>query len=108
MLVVLDELHALCSLNNYNYDVICVVESWLSCDVFNSEISINGYDIFRLDQDRHGGGIPIFAKSEFCASIFAIHTVGLEFLPLTLKFHDLKFCIAVFYRPPSSVHKFRC
>ena len=56
----LDELIALCSI--YNYHVVCIVESWLSEDVskFNAELFIPGYDIFRRDRDRHGGGILIF------------------------------------------------
>ena len=73
---------------------ICVVESWLSCDVSNLKISLNGYDIFRQDRDRHGGGI---LKSELCTSLICIQTASLEFFQLTFKFYDLKFCIAVFF-----------
>ena len=98
----LDELIALCSV--YDYHIVCVVESWLGEDVSNAELYIPGYDIFRNDRDRHGGGILIFVKSELCASpvTYPLPPIHLEFLPLTVKFCKLKFCIAVFYRPPSS------
>ena len=98
----LDKLLALCRV--YDYHVICIVESWLCVDVSNSEPTLPGYDIFRRDRDRHGGGILIFVKSELCASFISYSPTptGLEFLPLTFEFCKSKFCIATFYRPPSS------
>ena len=36
--------------------VICIVESWLSDDILDAEISIDGYHIVRLDRNRYGGG----------------------------------------------------
>ena len=73
------------------------------------EISLPGYIIFRRDRDRHGGGVLIFVKTELCASVvpFSEPMANLEFLPIVFTFCELKFCIAVFYRPPSSdVHYF--
>ena len=54
----LDELRVLCVVNNY--DIICIVESWLSNDIENSELLIPGFTIFRRDRNRHGGGIICF------------------------------------------------
>ena len=100
----LDKLIALCSV--YNYHVVCIVESWLSGDVSNSELYIPGYEIFRRDRDRHGGGILIFVKSDLCPSPITYSSrcfsTNLEFFQLTVEFYKSKFCIAVFYRPPSS------
>ena len=81
VLVKLDELCVLCSL--YDYHIVCVVESWLSDNVPNSEISLDGYHTFRQDRDGHGGGILIFVKSELCASLVSYSpiTTCLEFLP---------------------------
>jgi len=36
--------------------VICIVESWLSAEISDSEISLVGYALYRLDRNRHGGG----------------------------------------------------
>ena len=63
----IDNLRILCSL--YSPDVICVVESWLDSDVIDSEVSIQGYSVIRLDHSRHGGGILIYVKCLFSYSV---------------------------------------
>ena len=95
----MDELRVLCLANNF--DIVCVVESWLSPQVSNSEIFIPGFKIFRKDRNRHGGDILIFVKYNLaCTSILFIHII--EFVPLCVEFCNHKFCISTFYRPPSS------
>ena len=37
--------------------IMCIVESWLSEDIMDSEIAIDGYQLVRLDRNRHGGGV---------------------------------------------------
>ena len=87
-----DELLAIC--NMHNYHVICFVES----DVSNDELFIPGYDIFRRDRDRHGGGILIFVKSDLCASpiSYPLPPTDIDFFPLTIDFCKVKFCIVIF------------
>ena len=48
----------------YKPDCVCVVESWLSSDILDSELCIHCYDI-RLDRNRHGGGVPLFVNSVY-------------------------------------------
>lgn len=36
---------------------VCVVETWLSDEIDDSEICIQGYTSVRLDRTRHGGGL---------------------------------------------------
>ena len=95
----LDELSALCKANSY--DVVCVVESWLDSEISDSEVNISGYRVFRYDRNRHGDGVLIFVKNQLAqdASIVLLPNVpdNLEFLPISFTF-----CIATFYRPPSS------
>ena len=43
-------------------DVICVVETWLSAEILDAEITIQGYQCFRHDRNRHGGGIVSLCK----------------------------------------------
>ena len=81
----LDELRALCLANNYKFDVICVVESWLSPDISDAEIFIPSFKIFRRDRNRHGGGILIFVKD----------TLVCTTISLTLPFHLLSFYLYV-------------
>lgn len=97
----LDELRVLCLANNF--DIICVVESWLSPDISDAEIFIPG---FRRDRNRHGGGILIFVKDILVCTAVPFQyanpsSPSIEFLPLCIEFCNHKFCISTFYRPPS-------
>ena len=42
-------------------DCICVVETRLNGDILDNELCIEGYDILRLDRNRHGGGILVLS-----------------------------------------------
>ena len=59
----IDNLRILCSV--HSPDIICVVESWLDSDITDSEISIQGFSIIRLDRCRHGGGVLMYVKTVF-------------------------------------------
>lgn len=64
-------------------DVICVVETWLSAEILDAEISIQGYQCFRRDRNRHGGGIVVYVRD--CLSTTPItDNVDLELLILSL------------------------
>ena len=91
----------MCVVNNY--DVICVTESWLSQDIPDSELVISGYNVFRRDRNRHGGGIIIFVRDSLpCTILPTPISSSIELLSLTVEFCSSKFCISTFYRPPSS------
>ena len=40
-------------------DVICIVESWLSSEIHDTLVAICGYQSYRLDRNRHGGGVIV-------------------------------------------------
>ena len=48
--------------------ILYIVESWLSGDISDDEISLSGYSIVRLDRNRHGGGILIYILSN-CTTV---------------------------------------
>ena len=52
-------LRILCSV--YSPDIICVVESWLDSDITDSEISVQGFSVIRLDRCRHGDVKTVFS-----------------------------------------------
>ena len=98
----LDELRLICTFKNP--DIVCVVESWLCCDISDSELSINGYCITRLDRNRHGGGILFFIKSIFHVNVLSYHPFNLELLILRITgSFSFKLSIGLFYRPPNSL-----
>ncbi len=41
---------------NTNADVIIISESWLNKTILDKEISITGYNVFRADRPKRGGG----------------------------------------------------
>ena len=103
MLPKIDELRIICSL--YLPDIVCIVETWLDHTVDNSEIFIQGYCVHRLDRNRHGGGVLLFVKDVFTCSVLYKGDFELEFIVLSIKQSvttSPEFCIALFYRPPSS------
>ena len=105
MLPKIDNLRGLCSL--YFPDIICVVETWLHKDILDSEISIQGFSIVRLDRASHGGGVIIYFKSLFICSPLSISTAEIECIALSLKCsghsqNSPDFTIVLFYRPPNT------
>ena len=63
------------------YDVVGVVETWLSTDILDSEIRLEGYDIFRVDRanNRMGGGVVLYVKEELRANAAdGINTVDFQ------------------------------
>jgi len=50
-------------------DIIGVTESWAHPEVFDGELTLPGYDLFRKDRllDRRGGGVLLYVKSQLCA-----------------------------------------
>ena len=59
----MDELIAL--VDAHNPDIVCIVETRLSADIMDVEITIPSYVSCRADRDRHGGGIIIYIKDRF-------------------------------------------
>ena len=64
----MDVLRATCAV--YSPDCVCVVETWLSKDISDSEVGIDGFSTIRLDRNRHGGGVLIYVKSSFFTHYF--------------------------------------
>ena len=84
----------------HNPDVVCVVESWLSTEIQNSEIHIPGYFIVRLDRNRHGGGVIMFIRNKFTIKQL-LPCPPLELITVTLHCDVYRFCLSLLYRPPS-------
>ena len=91
----IDELTALCTLHNPG--IVCVVETWLSPDMADSELSLPNYQvIIRHDCNRHGGGVLIYVHNCLSYKVIVKGPATLEFLVLSVSNY------LVMYRPPSS------
>ena len=83
--------------------IICLTETWLSSEISDSEVSISGYNLYRADRDRHGGGILMYIDSRLQCQILPLNCHELEILwvKITLQ-NGQSSAIGVHYRPPNS------
>ena len=81
-----------------------MVESWLSNDISDNELAIDQYQILRLDRDRHGGGVLMYVHCSLSPKVLSAGDHSLELLIVSVSpvGSTSKFCISLFYRPPSS------
>ena len=99
---ILPKFDDLCALvEAFDPDVVSFVESWLCDDVPDSEIALAGFQLFRNDRNRHGGGVMVYVKLCFSAVLLPCGS-DLEVVPVVLRCFNLSFCVIVFYRPPNS------
>ena len=68
----------------------------------DSEVYISNYSILRLDRNRHGGGVALYVHNSLLYDVLLCGPAGLELIVVSLFRNHFKFCIGVFYRPPSS------
>lgn len=98
-----DELCALVEIHSPK--LICIVETWLCDNITDSELSIPNYELIRLDRNRHGGGVLIYAHVSLVTDVIVKGPHGLEFLVITVSNTVYKFCIGLFYHSPSSIRQ---
>jgi len=89
----------------YNFTVVCLTETWLDNLIDNVTVQLNGYaDLFRMDRNRHGGGVLAYAKNDvFCVRCFDFESDNVEVLWLGLRTAKFR-CLhtAVCCLPPNS------
>ena len=86
-------------------DIFVLSETWLSKSVSDKDISIKGYNVFRCDRPRKGGGIAIYVKNRFHTSLVTTVSICKQFELLALKLELSQgqfFNIIGCYRPPSA------
>ena len=86
----------------YSPNIICITETWLSSDIQDQELFIPGYQLIRLDRNRHGGGVLMFITTHLSFSILP-GCEDLELLSVVVRQESCKVCISLFYRPPNSL-----
>ena len=88
----LDEIELLAT--EYNFAVVCLTETSLGNSIDNVTVQLNGYaDPFRLDRNRHGGGILAYVKNDiFYVRRFDFKSNEVEILWLELKFSLSLYC----------------
>ena len=76
----------LCFVSSNRPDVLALSETWLDSSISDSEISLQGYSIFRSDRSRSGGGVAVYVADQFASSCLPSHpySSGLESLWLSI------------------------
>jgi hypothetical protein len=86
--------------------IMCLCETKLSKNIDDSEISIQGFDLFRIDRTRKGGGLAIYCNASLNPTavllpndLFStkLEVLAIQVAPLKCK----PFIVCTIYRPPS-------
>lgn len=98
----MDELRALVDLQQPH--IVSIVESWLSGEISDNEIHLQGYQVLRLDRNRHGGGLLVFVHESLVPKVIMAGPSNLELLIFSVTNHTntCKHHVGLYYRPPSS------
>ncbi len=96
----------------YDFDVFTMPETWLSENIPDSNIQINGYNLIRCDRPlSRGGGVCVYLKSQLNYSVLDlassssdssahIEAVGILIDGLRCSCDNLPLVIVTAYRPP--------
>ena len=95
-------------LKNKPFDVISFNETLCDFTVSDSEIAIDGFNIFRRDRNRHGGGVAVYVTETFNAKRRQdLESDDLENVWVEMCYpHKSPILVGSFYRPPSAVYDF--
>lgn len=93
-----------------NVDLFAITESWLNDTIEDNELLVSGYNFFRKDRQKRGGGILLYMND----SITCIRRLDLE--PTSSMFDEIMVCelkltnesvyVILFYRPPNASFNF--
>ena len=87
-------------------DVVAVGETWLDESISSVHLTNPGYQLFRQDRNRHGGGGGVYVSESLVTKVCscACNTSGLEYICLEISgIHLLSpVYLACLYRPPSA------
>lgn len=100
------ELNYLITVNNIH--ILAISETHLDATVLDTEVTIDGYNIFRRDSDKHGGGIALYIRNSFPATQCSeFMSDSLESLWVKVHLSHLKpVLIGCCYRPPETDAKY--
>nr|CAH7727233.1 unnamed protein product [Callosobruchus chinensis] len=88
-------------LENQDFDIVGVSETWLSANVPSDLISIDNYTFIRRDRNGRGGGVGMYVRNTLNFSlILSESNFLLEELWVEVKFNNLTYIIGSLYRPP--------
>ena len=104
-------------IHKFNIDVFIITETFLKSRIPDSYISIDGFDLFRLDRkicqcknstcssDHKGGGVLIYARSQLNCTLHEAHgTLESLWIKGSVPLTNNNFFINASYHPPKDTH----
>ena len=82
----MDELRVL--VDTQQPHIVSIVETWLSSEISDNEIFLQGYQVLRLDRNRHGGGILMFIHESLVPKVVVAGPSDLELLIISVHNHE--------------------
>ncbi|KAI4457705.1 hypothetical protein MML48_7g00021544 [Holotrichia oblita] len=89
-----------------NYDVLALSETWLSGDIRDVHLSIDGYKFIHVDRDARGGGVGAYVRNCFDCRIIGSSSVDIEQIWFSIKVNSKYLVFGVVYRPPRQDYNF--
>nr|CAH7731414.1 unnamed protein product [Callosobruchus chinensis] len=87
-------------LENQDFDIVGVSETWLSANVPSDLISIDNYTFIRRDRNGRGGGVGMYVRNTLNFSlILSESNFLLEELWVEVKFNNLTYIIVLYTTP---------
>lgn len=84
-----------------NYDIVGLAETWLSNQIVNTQIHINGYKLVRIDRGKRGGGLAFYLRENIRYEILLSNIEeNIEHLWLKIKYRKSEYSVGLLYRPP--------
>jgi hypothetical protein len=102
----INELRLFVSSVQSKIDLFTLSETWLTDDIADSKVSIEGYTFHRRDRGAKGkgGGLGIYVRNDLSVSRrFDLEQSNMESLWVEVNFpHSRRFLVGTFYQPPES------
>ena len=88
------------TLKDQDFDIIGLSETRLDSEITDNEVKIDGYNLFRRDRNRNGGGVDIYVKESLPPPVVKLKSDTLELISLEIKKNHAKpFLVVCWYRP---------
>ena len=85
-----------------NAAVIGITETKLGNTVYDSEVTVDGYNIVRNDRNRNGGGVACYIRNNICFNRKNCLSDNIENIFIDLLFPKTKpISVGIIYKPPS-------
>lgn len=87
-------------------DIICVSETWFNPKTPDSLISLNGFNLYRADRERHAGGVAIYISNKLNSKpyIKSDPRTSVEFIFCEILSFDARLLVGCVYRPNRNIH----